>query len=1130
MAAHTPVAGQYVTGKQGDGKRMQVLIVIEDARFRGALEAFLASEGLTPSAASNLDEARDQLTGSQFGLVFLAERLGDLSPTATCAAIREMPNAQAARIVAVSPSKTPDYRMLIDAGFDDVVSRASTSEQIASQAVFARRPRIAAPSVGEAAPDHAEQSAAVTAELDVLRAERDSLAADRDALREQLDTIIAERDAATQVRDDVLQARDAAIAERDDALAARDTALQERDAALQQRDAAMEETAASHAVTQEFAPPEPAPDESPSQYLETLRTLGFYLARGTSVERQVQNALHAISGLLPSSRASVWLRAGDTGELSLVRASGMSAQYAEVGTRFYATFSEAALDQLGGESRFLSNLHETQEDDGNIAELVAQEGFASALLTGLATPTGSTGLLAVYLDDPGPLTANEVTTIEAIAAMTAVAIERARQHLALAEAAEAVADESEEAAAPESVEAQDEGTDAPVQQDALPWDRVINAMPNAAFLVDSNGRFASVNEPVANLVGFSADDLALLSIDDILADDDIDRVRYHLAGEQDAVTLPIDVKREGNRLVSAELRLRRLPASGGDLATLLIGTLHEKSDSERISAQLAAFQVMVQIMATERDVDIAMQGIVTALVERLGYNRAGIWTLDPEELLVARATLPPDAPQELPANSGIPGRVLAAREPELVADVLADPDYERVDESISSLICVPITLAERALGILQVESDASQPLEAQDLSFLVQLAAQIAGTLERSRLYQNLERQATVDLVTGLPNRQVFQQVLDRALANPRRGVVSVLIIGVDNFKGVNELYGHVIADDVLRQIGQVLNTRIQPRQTIARYISDQFAVLLPGVGRDEAVTIAEHLRIGVGIHLFSAAEQVEQLTVSIGAATCPDDAATPQALLQAADHAMYLAKRAGRNQTFQSNAAFATLAPAHGRINDLLRQSPRETLSLLIRAMDQRMPERAGHSERVTRYALAIAREMGVSDDELPGLRMAAYIHDIGMVSLPDALLRKPSQLSPEERDLLRGVPVAAHGLLSQLDLHESILLSVLHQRENWDGTGYPTGLRGESIPLGARIIAVADALDAMTSARAHREPMSLNAALEQVNRLAGTQFDPNVASAAYCLTDVISEPVSLSTADAATDGTATNPNEGED
>jgi diguanylate cyclase (GGDEF)-like protein/PAS domain S-box-containing protein len=394
---------------------------------------------------------------------------------------------------------------------------------------------------------------------------------------------------------------------------------------------------------------------------------------------------------------------------------------------------------------------------------------------------------------------------------------------------------------------------------------------------------------------------------------------------------------------------------------------------------------------------------------------------------------------------------------------------------------------ERLLGVLRSASAAIALREE-----LHELRATHAARADE------LERLASIDLITGLPNRQAFGRETDDGLVRAGETPISALVLGADGFKGMNDVYGHTVADDMLRQLGQVLERKLARTAFLARYGGDQFAVLLPGVGRDEAITIAEQLRIAVAVQLFTAAEQVEQLTVSIGAATCPDDASTAQGLIQAADHAMSLAKHAGRNQTFQSNAAFATLAASHGRLSDMLRRSPRETLALLVGAIDQRLPERAGHSERVTRYALAIGRELGLTEEDLTYLRLAAYIHDIGMLSLPDALLRKPANLSLEERQMLRNVPVSARNLLSQLDLPGWVLLSVVHQREAWDGSGYPAGLRGESIPLGARIIAVADALDAMTSARAHRDPLSLPDALTQITALAGTQYDPAVAQAA--------------------------------
>jgi HD-GYP domain-containing protein (c-di-GMP phosphodiesterase class II) len=168
---------------------------------------------------------------------------------------------------------------------------------------------------------------------------------------------------------------------------------------------------------------------------------------------------------------------------------------------------------------------------------------------------------------------------------------------------------------------------------------------------------------------------------------------------------------------------------------------------------------------------------------------------------------------------------------------------------------------------------------------------------------------------------------------------------------------------------------------------------------------------------------------------------------------------------------------------------------------MDQRLPERAGHSERVTRYTVEIAQQLGLPEDSMSTLRLAAYIHDIGMLSIPDALLRKPTSLTTEERKLLQSVPAVAQKLLAQVNLPEFVVESVVHLREWYDGSGHPAGLRGEAIPLGARIVAVADALDALTSPRAHRSSVSIDVALEQIDQLAGTQFDPAVAAAASSL-----------------------------
>ena len=642
---------------------------------------------------------------------------------------------------------------------------------------------------------------------------------------------------------------------------------------------------------------------------------------------------------------------------------------------------------------------------------------------------------------------------------------------------------------------------------------MIECLPDAVMLFNSTGTVEIANPALARLSGFNVDGLLESSIFTLFPPHIATSIRTtidRLLDGDDGVPGPLAVGliRVDGHVVRGQLSLHPIRVAGGHTVAIQ-GVFRELAHDEGTRLELEAIHEVVRIIASEKDLDTALRRVLNMLEQRRGYARGSIWTVDTDGLrLTLRAALTHDVPRSMRTDQGIIGRVVQSRAPVFLPDVSADPEYIAISPIVVAEICVPILHEDRLIGVIDMESDAFRPLEERDLHFLELLATQVAALIERAELQVHLERQATTDLVTGLPNRQVFQRELEMATSNALGRPVSVLVLGVDGFKGTNDLYGHAVADSVLRQIGCVLKSRISPGHLLARHTSDQFTVLLPGVGRDEAVSIAESLRIGVAVQLFTAAEQVEHLTVSAGAATCPDDAATAQGLLQAADHAMYLAKRAGSNQTFQSNAAFAALAVAHGRINDLLRQSPKETLALLVRAMDQRIPERAGHSERVTRYALAIARQMDLPEDELSRLRTAAYIHDIGMMSLPDALLRKPMSLSSDERRQLRTVPIAARGLLSQLDLPESVLSAVVHLREHWDGSGYPAGLAGESIPIGARIIAVADAIDAMTSFRAHRAPMTIEQALEQVQRQSESQFDPSVARAASVITDVIRSP----------------------
>jgi HD-GYP domain-containing protein (c-di-GMP phosphodiesterase class II) len=171
--------------------------------------------------------------------------------------------------------------------------------------------------------------------------------------------------------------------------------------------------------------------------------------------------------------------------------------------------------------------------------------------------------------------------------------------------------------------------------------------------------------------------------------------------------------------------------------------------------------------------------------------------------------------------------------------------------------------------------------------------------------------------------------------------------------------------------------------------------------------------------------------------------------------------------------------------------------LSVLSAAIERRDPYTRGHSERVTVVARAIARRLDCDRDELEAIRLGGPLHDIGKLSIADEVLLKPGRLDEDELLQIREHPVVGARLIRGVSSLEPAVPCVLHHHERWDGTGYPAGLAGTAIPRPARILAVADAFDAMTSTRPYRAAIPVAAALDEVGRCAGTQFDPDVTGA---------------------------------
>jgi diguanylate cyclase (GGDEF)-like protein/putative nucleotidyltransferase with HDIG domain len=367
--------------------------------------------------------------------------------------------------------------------------------------------------------------------------------------------------------------------------------------------------------------------------------------------------------------------------------------------------------------------------------------------------------------------------------------------------------------------------------------------------------------------------------------------------------------------------------------------------------------------------------------------------------------------------------------------------------------------------------------------------------LEETRekmLVEALER-ADRDPLTGLLNHRVFharlEEEADRAL---RMGTsLAVAIIDMDNFKFFNDCYGHSVGDEVLLQVARALSACSRSYDSLARYGGDEFGLLMPGNGPDEAARLAGRLRAALaGIAYQPPGHDVAiPLHLSVGVAVFPDEAPTRREALEMADANLRRAKSGG------------DIAP--GMLLDRLRPGkPGPTggfsmLSAMVSSVDNKDRYTRTHSEQVLAYSQQIAQALGLDEQTKYYIQVAALLHDIGKIGVPDRVLRKPGKLTDEEYDAIKQHPMMGAVIVEAVPGFEKTVDAIRHHHERWDGNGYPYGLHREETPLMARVMAVADAYSAMTSNRPYRMGMSQEEALAKLTAGAGTQWDPDCVAA---------------------------------
>jgi diguanylate cyclase (GGDEF)-like protein len=466
-----------------------------------------------------------------------------------------------------------------------------------------------------------------------------------------------------------------------------------------------------------------------------------------------------------------------------------------------------------------------------------------------------------------------------------------------------------------------------------------------------------------------------------------------------------------------------------------------------------------------------------------------------------------------------------------------------LSDSLTAM-ALPIFYGEHLHGVLYVESNERMDISEEESLLLHTLADLIAGAYHNALTFQKAQEQAITDGLTGVKTHRFFMEALSSEWKRSSRAGRSfaLVLMDLDRFKFVNDFYGHLEGDLVLQRVGQILETNCRRSDVVARYGGDEFVILMPETTMEQARQLSSKLR---GCVAADPLLREKNISASFGIASYPLHGSSPQELIQVADASMYLSKHQGGNTVSTADHVdpnearrwkrdvleaylgvtlkrlFATGPDAFDEIYQRLRQfseslpateaneskpadgpsalpqSILETVTSLAYAIDAKDQYTQGHSQKVSAYAALLAEAIGLSEAEVEEIRLGAALHDVGKVGIPEQILNKGGPLNPEEWETMKTHVTYGGRLLEPLRPLGRIRQMVLHHHEFFDGSGYPESLKGANIPLGARIVTIADSYDTITSDRSYKKGRTAEQALGELERCAGTQFDPELVEA---------------------------------
>ncbi|MDQ2818196.1 MAG: diguanylate cyclase [Candidatus Eremiobacteraeota bacterium] len=409
------------------------------------------------------------------------------------------------------------------------------------------------------------------------------------------------------------------------------------------------------------------------------------------------------------------------------------------------------------------------------------------------------------------------------------------------------------------------------------------------------------------------------------------------------------------------------------------------------------------------------------------------------------------------------------------------------NREVRSVAMAPLRIGDRSIGVVSAQSYGEGAYDEASVRLLTAIAEQLALAIQNAQLFGDAKNRADRDPLTNLFHHRYLKTRLDEEVLRARRfnRPLAVLMLDLDNFKLVNDSYGHPIGDEALRKLTSVLQATCRGSDIIGRYGGDEFMVILPETDQEHGLVIADRIEVELAERELRFEDgSAIPLHCSIGLAAFPADGPTPAALISKADAALYQSKRQGRPMARMQRIG----------TTQLRLEGNFAPVAELLGALLARDPATRTHLEHVNAVAKQFATRLGLTPEMTESLLLASVLHDVGKIAIPEEVLRKPGRLTHDEYAAIKRHPHVGAMLIEHIPGFKDASVGVMHHHERFDGQGYPDGFARTDIPLLARIVTLIDAFSAMLVDRPYHKGMSVSAALSELRRGAGTQFDPGL------------------------------------